>query len=103
MGAYIIVSLTLSTLIYQEGGKDTCLNYGAIRATATFRLHFIYFLFRDQALYFHRSLSERKYSQFSKTLQSILVDFNNSLVQFPNSLYKVLKYYSEYPDKDWHH
>ena len=35
MGPYIIVSLTLSTLIYQEGRKDTCLNYGAIRATAT--------------------------------------------------------------------
>ena len=34
MGPDIIVSLTLSTLIYQEGGKDTCLNFGALRTTA---------------------------------------------------------------------
>ena len=25
---YMIIFLTLSMLIYQEGGKDTCLNYG---------------------------------------------------------------------------
>ena len=34
MGPYIIVSLTLSMLLYQERGKDTCLNYEALRATA---------------------------------------------------------------------
>ncbi len=37
MGPYIIVSVTLSMLIYQDGGKDTFLNYGALGATATDR------------------------------------------------------------------
>ena len=37
MGPYIIVSLTLSTSIYQEGGMDTCLNYGTLRVTAITR------------------------------------------------------------------
>ena len=35
MDPHIIVPLILSILIYQEGGKDTCLNYGALWATAT--------------------------------------------------------------------
>ena len=35
MGPYIIVSLTLCTLIYQKGAKDTCLNYGVLRPTTT--------------------------------------------------------------------
>ena len=38
MDLYITVSFTLSTLIYQEGGKDICLHYDALRATATLNI-----------------------------------------------------------------